>query len=139
VNYPILAAGVITFLAFIAHTFVGNKEALSTAPGRLGNSTDGSGFETVERNWVQSMCAFQLVTVDLLVLSVLLFALGATDYINPERQVALALVVFYVLWGTAWVIQLVVLKRQGKDFLILSQWLFWFVCAVLIYWGAQSL
>ena len=138
-NHPILAAGVITFLAFIVHTLVGNKEALSTAPGRLGNSTGGAGFGTIERNWVQSMCAFQLVTVDLLVLSVLLFTLGATDYINPKRQIALALAVFYVLWGATWLIQLVVLKRRGQDFLILSQWLFWFVCAVLIYWGAQSL
>ena len=138
-NYPIAIAGCLTALAFLAHIFGGIRETLSTAPERLAEKTSIPNFETVERNWVQSVCAFQLVTVDLLVLSTLLFVLVFTDIIEPKKWVALALAAFYALWGVAWLVQLLALKRRAKDFLLLGHWLFWFGCAGLIFWGAQSL
>lgn len=130
-NYPILAAGCFTFLAFLAHTFVGTRQAMRIAPNR-------SESETFHRYWVQSMGAWHMVTVDLLALSVLLVALGTTDYIQPKRPIALALSLFYTLWGAAWLIQLAVLRRRGKDYLLLSQWLFCLICAGLLCWGAKS-
>ena len=138
-NYPIAVAGAITLLAFFAHTLVGIREALSTAPVKLATKDNSTNFEVVERNWVQSLCAFQLVTIDLLALSVLLFVLAFTDILGSEQLLAFGLSAYYFLWGSAWLIQLLALKRRAKDFLLLSQWLFWFVCAGLIYWGAQSL
>jgi hypothetical protein len=138
-NYPIFAAGVLTSLAFVAHTIIGNKEALSTTPAKLGDPAAVSNFAVIERNWAQSLCAFQLVTIDLVVLSALLFLLAVTDYIGPKRQVAMAVSLFYALWGGVWFIQLCLLKRPVRDFLVLSQWLFWFMCAGLVYWGAQAL
>jgi len=138
-NYPIAIAGGITLLAFFAHTFVGIREALSTAPAKLLQKENVANFEVVERNWVQSMCAFQMVTIDLLALSVLLFVLAFTEILGSEKLLALGLAGFYFLWGSAWLLQLLLLKRRTKEFLLLSQWLFWFGCSGLIYWGAQSL
>ncbi|WP_435101447.1 hypothetical protein [Arhodomonas sp. AD133] len=137
-NTPILIAAGIVFLAFMAHTVVGNREALSTRPSMAGGAHGGDPT-TVERNWVQSLCAFQMVTVDLLALSLLLFALGATDAVPAEREVAVAVSVFLALWGGAWLVQLLALRRRLTDYLLLSQWLFWFVCSGLLYWGSQSL
>ena len=137
-SIPILIAAVIVFIAFVAHTIVGNREALTTRPS-VPDDVASSNFATVERNWVQSLCAFQMVTVDLLVLSLLLFALGATDFVPAKREVALAASFFFGLWGAAWLIQLLVLRRSLRDYLLLSQWLFWFVCSGLLYWGAQGL
>ena len=137
-NYPITIAGSIVFLAFIAHTFVGNRQALSTRP-RESPKEDGNEAGTVERNWVQSLCAFQMVTVDLFVLSVLLFLLGTTDVLPARRELALITAGFFVLWGAAWVVQLLVLRRPLKEYLLLGQWVFWFLCAGLLLWGAQSL
>lgn len=77
-SIPILIAAAIVFIAFLAHTVVGNREALSTRPPVPKGAATGEST-TIDRNWVQSLCAFQLVTVDLFVLSLLLFALGATD------------------------------------------------------------
>jgi hypothetical protein len=137
-NVPILIAAAIVFVAFVVHTIVGNREALSTRPPAPDGVARGD-HATVERNWAQSICALQMVTVDLLVLSLLLFALGATELVTAKREVALAASVFFALWGVAWLIQLLVLRRPVRDYLLLSQWLFWFVCAGLLYWGAQAL
>ncbi len=138
-NYQIAIAGFITLIAFFAHTFVGIRQALITAPARLTKKENVANFEVVERNWVQSICAFQMVTIDLLALSVLLFLLAFTDILGSKELLALGLAAFYLLWGIIWLLQLLFLKRRAKDFLLLSQWLFWFVCAGLMYWGAQSL
>lgn len=138
-NYQIAIAGFITLIAFFAHTFVGIREALSTAPAKLTEKGNVVNFEVVERNWVQSICAFQMVTIDLLALSVLLFLLAFTDILGSKELLALGLAAFYLLWGIVWLLQLLFLKRRAKDFLLLSQWLFWFACAGLMYWGAQSL
>ncbi len=138
-NYQIAIAGGITLIAFFAHSFIGIREALSTAPSKLTAKENVANFEVVERNWVQSICAFQMVTIDLLALSVLLFLLAFTDTLGSKKLLALGLAAFYFLWGSAWLIQLLFFKRRAKEFLLLGQWLFWFVCAGLIYWGGQSL
>jgi len=137
-SIPILIAAAIVFIAFLAHTVAGNREALSTRPPVPDGAATGESA-TIDRNWVQSLCAFQMVTVDLLVLSLLLFTLGATDLVPAKREVALGVAMFFALWGLAWLIQLLVLRRRLKDYFLLSQWVFWFVCAGLIFWGAQAL
>jgi len=137
-NYPIVVAAAVVLLAFLAHAIFGNREALSTRPTapRFG---DGEVATTIERNWVQSLCAFQLVTVDLFVLSALLFALATPDLLPARRELALIAAVFFALWGGVWVVQLLVLRRRLKDYLLLGQWAVWFVCAGLLLWGAQLL
>jgi hypothetical protein len=137
-NYPITAAGAIVLLAFFAHTFVGNREALSTRPHREPDE-NRSDAASIERNWVQLLCAFQLVTINLFVLSVLLFVLGTTDLLPARREVALAAAGFFTLWGAVWLVQLFALRRRLKDYLLLGQWVFWFLCAGLLLWGAQLL
>jgi hypothetical protein len=138
-NFPIISAGAIVFLAFIAHTVVGRREALSTRPPQTPAEDSDAAAVTIERNWVQLLCAFQLVTVDLLVLSVFLLVLGTTDLIPARREFALFGAGFFTLWGIAWLVQLLVLRRHRKDYLLLGQWAFWFVCAGLLLWGAQLL
>jgi hypothetical protein len=137
-NYPILLAAAIVSIAFAAHAMIGNREAMSTRPAAPDEGADG-GAVTVERNWVQSFCAFQMVTVDLFALSLLLFALGATELVPARREVALAASAFFSLWGIAWLGQLLFLRRRARDYFLLSQWLFWFACSALLYWGAQGL
>ena len=137
-NYPLLAAGVITTLAFLAHTLIGIRETLSTNPTRLASRAERPQLRTIERHWVQAVCGFQMVTVDLLALAVLLFVLATTDAIEAKRQVATGLSVLYLLWGLVWLGQLLVLRRRRQDFVALGQWAVWLVCAGLAYWGAQS-
>jgi hypothetical protein len=130
VNYPTLVAAAIVFLAFLAHTVIGNREALSTRPARSAND------RTVERNWVQSMCAFQMISVDLLLTSLLLFVLGGTDWIPGERQLTLGASWLFALWAAVWLLQLALLRRGREDYLLLGQWVAWCLCSGLLYWAA---
>lgn len=137
-NYPFAIAGVLTLMAFFAHALVGTKETLAIAPSRLKDKGGISKIESIERNWIQASCVFQMVSVDLLVLSGLLFFMAFTDILGSEKIIGFALGTFYLTWGSAWLLQLMFLKRGAKDFLLLGQWIFMFVCAGLIYWGAQA-
>ena len=139
-NYPIAIAGGLTLLAFIAHITGGIKQSLSIAPAKIAGSHVERGLlDILERNWVQAMCAFQLVTVDLLALSGALYLLAFTSVLAPKQSIAFAVAALYFLWGCSWLVQLRALKRKPKDYLFLGHWAFWFLCAGLIYWGALSL
>ena len=135
-NIPILIAAIITALAFLAHLFVGTRESLSLSPQKIATATDQQKLETLKKNWTQAMCAFQMISIDLLALSALLFVIALTDLIPFEQPIALALSGFYLLWGLVWFAQLAALKSSRKTYLYLGQWLFWFVCAGLLCWGA---
>lgn len=139
-NYPIAAALVLTLLAFLAHMSGGIRESLSIEPSKVASGGFKAGdLERLDRNWVQVMCAFQLVSVDLLALSFVLYLLAFTETLSPQRPIAVGLAIVYLLWGISWLIQLLALKREPKDYLFLGHWSFWFLCSALVYWGSLSL
>jgi len=127
-NIPVLIVACITLLAFIAHLFGGTRETAAIAP-----SADN---RKLTAHWVQAMCAFQMLAVDLLFVSGLLFALVFMDFGAVENTILLVLSLLYFLWGIVWVVQLVWLKAPGATLLRLPHWLVWFVCAGLLFWGA---
>ncbi len=137
-NYQLATVGGLTAFALVAHVFGGIRQSLSVEPAKITDKRKLASFESLDRNWVQSMCAFQLVTIDLLALSALLFTLAFTDVINQKQLVSFGLAGFYFCWGCAWLVQLLVLRRKTKDYLFLSQWIFWFACSALVYWGALA-
>ena len=108
-------------------------------PAKLTDKEKLANFETLDRNWVQSMCAFQLVTVDLLTLSALLFFLAFTDVFVQKQLIGFALAALYFFWGCSWLAQLFTLRRKAIDYLLLGHWSFWFGCSALIYWSSLSL
>ena len=138
-NYQLAAVGGLTVLALFAHVFGGIRQSLSVAPAKLADRDKLANFEALDRNWVQAMCAFQLVTITLLALSALLFILAVTDVFVQKRLIGFGLALFYFLWGCSWLAQLLALRRQAADYLRLGQWAFWFGCSALIYWGSLSL
>ena len=138
-NYQLATVGALTVLALFAHVFGGIRQSLSVEPAKLTDKEKTANFEALDLNWVQSMCAFQLVTVDLLALSALLFFLAFTDVLLQKQLLGFSLSAFYFLWGCSWLVQLLSLKRKAMDYLLLSHWVFWFGCSALIYWGSLSL
>jgi hypothetical protein len=139
-NYPIAAACGLTILAFAAHMSGGVRQSLSIEPSKVtGESVSHAKLKILDRNWVQTMCAFQLVSVDLLALSFALYLLAFTNVLSPAQPIALGLAAVYLLWGLSWLVQLLALKRKPIDFLFLGHWSFWFLCSGLVYWGSLSL
>ena len=138
-NYQLATVGGLTVLALFAHVLGGIRQSLSIEPAKLADKENLANFEILDRNWVQSMCAFQLVAVDLLALSALLFLLAFIDVFLQKQLMGFALAAFYFLWGCAWLVQLLALRRKTMDYLLLGHWSFWFGCSALIYWGSLSL
>ena len=81
-NIPFLAAALLLTVAFLAHLLVGTRETLSLSP-------DGKErTEQKRRNWIQALCAFQLVSVDLLLLAIVAYLLAATQILEARREIA---------------------------------------------------
>lgn len=129
-NFPVLIVAIITLLAFGAHVLVGARETASIKP----DEKDAK----LNINWVQAMCAFQMLSVDLLAVSALLFAIAIFDLGKIEGVIILVAIGLYVLWGMVWIVQMVWLKTAGGTLLILPQWLIWFICAGFLTWGYST-
>ncbi|MEE9319555.1 MAG: hypothetical protein V3U76_03835 [Granulosicoccus sp.] len=127
-NIPVVVAACISTLALVAHIFIGTKETAAIAP------TDGN--KKLELHWKQSMCAFQMLSVDLLLVTIVLFVIGLTDLVSIEPELTLLLSLVFLLWGIVWFIQLLWLKSKPVTYLVLAQWAVWLLCAGLLYWGA---
>lgn len=131
-SIPILIAACISLLGLIAHTFIGTKETASLCP-----EVDGSEIGQKQRmRWKQSMCSFQMVTVDLVIVTLALFTISLTDLIPFEYELTLIIGFLFLFWGVAWLAQLFILKSEVATYAALPQWLFFFVCSGLLFWGA---
>lgn len=127
-NIPVLMVACITLIAVIAHVIVGTKETAAIEPATDENK------QTV--HWVQAMCAFQMLSIDLLAVAVALFAVVFMDFGAIEPQIILMLSLLFFLWGAVWIIQILWLKKSATMFLQLPHWMVWFACSGLLYYGS---
>lgn len=128
-NTPVLVVACVSTLAVVAHIFGGTAETASILPDRSD--------EKLTRSWKQSMCAFQMLAIDLLAVTATLFVISLTDIIPFEYELTLFLSLIFLLWGVVWLAQLLWLKSTAKTYMNLPQWVLWFICSGLLYWGAQ--
>lgn len=127
-NIPVLIVACITLVAFVAHVIVGTKETASIAPAPE--------EKKLTADWVQAMCAFQMLSVDLLAVSAALFAVVFLDLGSIENQIVLLISLLFLIWGVVWVVQLLWLKRPAANLLRLPHWAIWFVCSGLLFYGS---
>lgn len=125
-NIPVLIVASITLIAFVAHVFGGTRETAAIAP---------KNDEKLTIFWVQAMCAFQMLSVDLLALAALLFAILFWNLGPGEELILRLLSVLYFLWGVVWVAQVHWLQKPNATLLRLPHWMIWFLCAGLLYFG----
>ena len=125
-NLLALIAGVVTLVAFGAHTFVGTHEYRLFAPDE-----DAGPSRTA---WVQALAGWHWVSVGLLASAVLLLLIGCTDVIPNEPTVLAMLSGYFGLGGAAWLITLIVSGRGVRQrYLVVGQWMFCFVVAGLAF------
>ena len=79
------------------------------------------GQRVEEFPWLQALGAFQLVTVDLLLLTVAGYLLAATEVFGAARRpVALFMATYLFAWTMAWLLQLRLAGARGKSYLLLG-------------------
>lgn len=89
-------------------------------------------------HWVQAMCAFQMLTLDLIVLTALLYTLALSELLQPKGTILYALAGYFALQGVIWLGNVIYLRRSGATVLSLPHWTVWFVIAGLLLWGASG-
>lgn len=125
-NIPVLIVACVLALAAVAHVFGGTRKTLRIEP-------DGSSDLT--RHWVQAMCAFQMLAVDLLAVTLFLFGVALWDLGSAEGAILKGLIALFVLWRIVCRIQTRWLNRPDAGLLRLPHWLVWFVCARVLSFG----
>ena len=125
-NIPVLIVAIVMLIAVVAHVFGGTRETAAIAPED----------DKLTASWVQAMCAFQMLAVDLLAVAALLFAILFWDLGAVEPILLRLLSLLFLLWGIVWVAQVLWLRRPSASLLRLPHWVIWFVCAGLLYVGS---
>jgi hypothetical protein len=126
-NIPVLIVACIMAIAVVAHVFGGTRETARIAPDPSAQS--------LTRHWVQAMGAFQMLSVDLLAITLLLFGVALWDLGPAEDLILKGLIALFCSWGIVWFVQVQWLKRTGAGILQLPHWVIWFICAGLLFFG----
>ena len=126
-NIPVFIVACIMLLVVLAHVIGGTKETAAIEP-----QEDGSKLVT---HWVQAMCAFQMLSVDLALMAALLFAVAIWDLGAAEIWIIKISSGVFFLWGVVWVVQLLWLSRPSVTLFKLPHWAVWFLCSGLLLLG----
>lgn len=131
-NTPILIASILTFLAFVLHTFVGDKELKVNEPS-----------ETIEDNflkrekWTMARCGWHWISFDLLFATIGLGLINFTDFFDNEKTLLQILAIYFLGYAIVWALTITISKQFPKNYLKLGQWILLLIISGLIYSGTN--
>jgi len=131
-NIPILIANILTFLAFVIHTFVGDKELKVNEP------TEETDKNSRKRGtWTMARCGWHWISFDLLFATIGLGLINFTNFFDNENLLLKILSVYFLGYATVWALTIAISKQFPKNFLRLGQWILLIVISGLIYYGTN--
>lgn len=128
-NIPILLANILTLLAFVAHTFAGDKELQVNEPTEEDNN-----FKKREK-WTMARCGWHWVSFDLLFATIGLGLINFTNYFENERILLQILAIYFLGYAIVWILTISISKSFPQNYLKLGQWLLLLIISGLIYFG----
>jgi len=128
-NIPVLFVALIISCAVLAHFAIGTRETATLEPNDATQKRMAS--------WVQAMSAWQMLTVDLLIILALLFTIALSDVIAAERWFILGLAGYFLVQAAVWFGHVVWLNREGASLKTLPHWALWLLCAGLLLLGRR--
>lgn len=131
-NIPLLAANILTLLAFFIHTFMGDRELKVLEP-----SVNTDDFTNRQEKWTMVRCGWHWISFDLLFASIGLALINFTDYFENEKTLLQILALYFAGYAIVWVVIILISKKFDKNFLKLGQWMLLLVISGLIYWGIK--
>ena len=129
-NTPILIANALTLLAFLIHTFVGDKELGINEP--TGNHDDN--YQKREK-WTMARCGWHWVSVDLLLATIVLALISFTSFFDNEKTLLQLLSIYFLAYASVWILTISISKQFPKNYLKLGQWLLLLAISGLIHFG----
>jgi hypothetical protein len=131
-DIAILIANILTLLAFILHTFVGDKELKVNEPTE-GNDEN---FQKREK-WTMARCGWHWVSFDLLFSTIGLGLINFTNYFDNEKTLLQILTIYFLCYSIVWALTIAISKQFPKNYLKLGQWILLLLITGLIYFGTN--
>ena len=128
-NITILIANILTFLAFVIHTFVGDKELKIIEP------TQGSDEDFKREKWTMARCGWHWISFDLLLTTIGLGLINFTNYYENEKTLLQILTIYFLGYAVVWALTIAISKQFSKNYLKLGQWMLLLLISGLIYSG----
>ena len=127
-SMTLLTANALTLLAFVIHTFVGDKELKINEPI---NETDEH-FQKRE-TWTMARCGWHWVSLDLLLATIGLGLINFTNYIDHEETLLQILTIYFLGYALVWAFTIRISKQFPRNYLKLGQWALLILISALIY------
>jgi len=129
-NLQILIASVLTFLAFVLHTFQGDKELKIIEPD------DNTDVAFIKREkWTMARCGWHWISFDLLLATIGLMMINFTDYFENEKTLLQILSIYFLGYGISWLIGIAISKEFPNNYVKLGQWILCWIISGLLFWG----
>ncbi len=126
----ILLANILTLLAFIIHTFIGDRELKLLEP-EAGLDEKNEKLE----KWTMARCGWHWISFDLLFATIGLALINFTSFFNDEKILLQILSIYFLGYALVWVLTIAISKTFEKNYLKLGQWILLLVISGLIYFG----
>lgn len=130
----ILFANILTFAAFIIHTFVGDRELKINVP--VASETD---FAKKTEKWIMARCGWHWVSYDLLLASIGLALINFTNYFDNEKSILKLLALYFWGYTAVWIITVCASQNIPGKYLKLGQWILLLTIACFIQAGSAHL
>ncbi|MEM7484601.1 MAG: hypothetical protein AAF348_05270 [Bacteroidota bacterium] len=129
-NIPIVVANLLTLLAFVIHTFIGDKELRLIEP-----QDDADEKKLKLEKWTMARSGWHWISFDLLLATFGLGLVNFTDFFEDEQTLLRILAVYFLGYGIVWFIGLAISREFPKKYLKLGQWMLLLAIGTLIYLG----
>lgn len=129
-NITLVIANILTLLAFMIHTIVGDKELKVNEPT---NENDES-FRKTEK-WTMARCAWHWVSFDLLFATIGLGLINFTSFFDNEKTLLQILTIYFFGYAIVWALTIAISKQFPMNYLKLGQWILLLLISGLIYLG----
>lgn len=126
----ILVANILTLLAFVIHTFMGDKELNLIKPDF---DSDKDYLKT--EKWTMARCGWHWVSFDLLLATIGLGLVNFTNYFDNEKTLLQILSIYFAGYTVVWALTIFISKQFPNNYLKLGQWFLLLVISILIYYG----
>jgi len=129
-NIPILLANVLTLLAFIIHTFIGDQELRKIEPKFAKDENHQNRLY-----WTMARNGWHWVSFDLLFATIGISLISFTECFENEKLLLQILAIYFLGYGILWLIGITISKSFPKNYLKLGQWILLWLISGLIYIG----
>jgi hypothetical protein len=131
-NKPILIANILTLLAFLIHTFMGDKALRLIEP-----KTDNDEKNLKRVAWTMARCGWHWISFDLLFASIGLGLINFTNFFDNKITLLQILSIYFLGYAIVWALIISISKQFPMNYLKLAQWILLLVISGLIFLGTK--